>query len=150
MQPSQSDQHSLEQQQTSQLIAELEGMSLDPTLDQCCRRDIESRITKERIRHSLQQNDRIDARQRLAASAVCRDAAIMPSAAERQEGRHHLQHQSSQEQQLEAGDEELERLRRERLQQLQAQAAVQQQQQQAGFGFLNNTKEKQLLVSRDH
>jgi hypothetical protein len=151
MQSSQPDQHSMEQQQTSQLIAELEDMALDPTLDQCCRRDIESHISKERIRHSLQQNDRVDARQRLAASAICRDARTMSAAVSRQqEGllQHQLQHQQSQtQQQLDAADEDLERLRRERLQQLQAQAAVQQQQQRAGFGFLNNLQEQKLQVS---
>lgn len=140
------DCHSQDAQQTEFALQELQDMTLDPTLDQCCRRDIESQIRSERIRHSLQQHDRVDTRQRLLSSAICRDAdrlANLPvggdSTASRAAGGEQIQQRSQVEQ-------ELHELRRQRLQQLQAQSAERQQQQQDGFGRLNVVQEGNLLV----
>ncbi|KAF6256722.1 hypothetical protein COO60DRAFT_84517 [Scenedesmus sp. NREL 46B-D3] len=126
-------------------------MALDPTLDQCCRRDLQSQIAKEQIRQSLQREDRIDARQRAAAAAVCRDPAVL-AAASLQES-----HQQQQGQQLQAGetldgelvaegDAELAVLRQQRLTQLRAQGAEQQEAQRSGFGSLNDVQEAKLVA----
>lgn len=123
--------------QTEDIIQELQELSLDPTLDQCCRRDIQSQVHRERIRHALQQQDRVDARERITAAVFCRDAtrlAAMQEAPDPQASQHaHI-------------DSELEELRRQRLRQLQAQSAVQQEQRKVGFGTLNTVHEGKLLV----
>lgn len=129
--------------QTEDVIQELQEMALDPTLDQCCRRDIESQIYAERIRQSLQQHDRIDTRQRLATSAICRDGSQLETLQEQQELQ--LPQPDKPEQHI-AVDQELEQLRLERLRQLKALSAVQQEQQQAGFGTVNTVLESKLLV----
>lgn len=140
-------------QQTQQLIDELEDMALDPTLDQCCRRDIQSQIAKERIRQCLQREDRIDARQRAAAAAVCTDPAAL-AAARLQNASHPKQQQQLQQIQddddeldseEDEGDAELAMLRQQRLAQLRAQGAAQQEARRSGFGSLNDVKESQLL-----
>lgn len=140
--------HNNSMQQTQELIAELEDMALDPTLDQCCRRDIQSQIAKERIRQSLQHQDRIDTRQRLAAAAVCRDATAL--ACSLQDTAEH-----SAEGQCESSvavgavaieDAELAELRRQRLAQLQAQSVIKQDAQRTGFGCLNDVQEGKLMV----
>ncbi|WIA31803.1 hypothetical protein OEZ86_002671 [Tetradesmus obliquus] len=142
-------------QQTQQLIDELEDMALDPTLDQCCRRDIQSQMAKERIRQSLQREDRIDARQRLAAEAVCRDPAALAAASlqetlqqQRAAAAAFKNRNDELDSDLEAegeGDAELAALRQQRLAQLRAQGAAQQQAQRSGFGSLNDVQEGQLL-----
>lgn len=136
-------------------LLQLEDMALDPTLDQCCRRDIQSQIAKERIRQSLQREDRIDARQRLAAEAVCRDPAALAAASlqetlqqQRAAAAAFKNENDELDSDLEAegkGDAELAALRQQRLAQLRAQGAAQQQAQRSGFGSLNDVQEGQLL-----
>jgi hypothetical protein len=133
----------------------LEDMALDPTLDQCCRRDIQSQIAKERIRQCLQREDRIDARQRAAAAAVCRDPAALAVASLQEHFSHPQQQQQLQQfkdenddelqSEEDEGDAELAMLRQQRLAQLRAQGAAQQEAHRSGFGSLNDVKESQLL-----
>jgi hypothetical protein len=131
-------------------------MALDPTLDQCCRRDIQSQIAKERIRQCLQREDRIDARQRVSAAAVCRNPAAL-AAASLQEHALQLQQQQLLEgdelnsdeledgEAADAADAELAMLRQQRLAQLRAQGAAQNEAQRSGFGSLNDVQEGKLL-----
>jgi hypothetical protein len=135
---------------------QLEDMALDPTLDQCCRRDIQSQIAKERIRQCLQREDRIDARQRVSAAAVCRDPAALAAASLQEQ---HLQVQQQLEndelnsdefledgEAADAADAELAMLRQQRLAQLRAQSAAQQEVQRSGFGNLNDVQEGKLMA----
>lgn len=131
--------------QTQEIIQELQEMSLDPTLDQCCRRDIESQIRSEQIRQTLQQHDRVDTRQRVTSTAICRDPGKL---AVLQDLPQPKVSQLKDYEGVLSADHELEQLRRQRLRQLQAQAAVQQEQRQAEFGCLNMVQESKLMVRR--
>lgn len=128
--------------QTQEIIQELQEMSLDPTLDQCCRRDIESQIRSEQIRQTLQQHDRVDTRQRVTSTAICRDPGKL---AVLQDLPQPKVSQLKDYEGVLSADHELEQLRRQRLRQLQAQAAVQQEQRQAEFGCLNMVQESKLM-----
>jgi hypothetical protein len=137
------------------LQLQLEDMALDPTLDQCCRRDIQSQIAKERIRQCLQREDHIDARQRVAAAAVCRDPAVLAAASlqethqQQQQQLSNAESNNNDELELtdedEVGDAELAMLRQQRLAQLRAQGAAQQEAQRSGFGIVNDVTEGQLM-----
>lgn len=124
------------------------------------RRDLHDSIKRERIRHALQRGDRVDARQRLAAAAVCTDGAAVAAATaafqspERDGSVQGLgtglsgPHCAGQQQQLGLDvDGELLWLRQQRLQQLKQQSSVQQEQQREGFGSLNTVAEAGFIVS---
>lgn len=135
---------------TQAVIEQLEDMALDPALEDCCRRDLEQQIKSERIRQALQRDDRVEARQRLAA-ATLRTSADAAGAAEQQEqlpdARAPSRQQQQQQEQLHEGDHELQRLRQQRLRQLQAESAAKQEQRREGFGVLNTVPESSVLVS---
>lgn len=121
---------------------------------------MEEQLKSARIKHALQLDDRIDARQRMAAAAVRTDAAVLVEAAhtsadsrvpaQQQPDAGHEHHQQQQQQLQNQGqpddESELQRLRQQRLRQLQAQSAVQQEQRQEGFGVLNTVPESSVLV----
>jgi len=123
------------------------------------RRDVQQQINQERIRHALQQQDRVDARQRMAAATIRRDAPPDASGSSSVDSRgpeqqqphaqheHHSKQQQEQQGASEGDDAELQRLREQRLRQLRAESAVKQEQRQEGFGRLNTVQESNLLVS---
>lgn len=143
--------------ETRAVIEELQEMAFDPTMDQCCRRDVQQQINQERIRHALQQQDRVDARQRMAAATIRRDAPPDASGSSSVDSRgpeqqqphaqheHHSKQQQEQQGASEGDDAELQRLREQRLRQLRAESAVKQEQRQEGFGRLNTVQESNLL-----
>lgn len=136
---------------TQAVIEQLKDMALDPALEDCCRRDLEQQIKSERIRQALQRDDRVEARQRLAA-ATLRTSADAAGAAVQQEQLPDArapsrQQQQQQQEQLHEGDHELQRLRQQRLRQLQAESAAKQEQRREGFGVLNTVPESSVLVS---
>lgn len=119
---------------------------------------MQQQINQERIRHALQQQDRVDARQRMAAATIRRDAPTDAAGSSSVDSRgpeqqqphaqheHHSKQQQEQQGSSESDDSELQRLREQRLRQLRAESAVQQEQRQEGFGRLNTVQESSLLV----
>lgn len=132
-----------------------------------CRRDLEQQIKSERIRQALQRDDRVEARQRMAAATIRAQSTSQHTSAQQQldsrapqqqqpsaQHENHILQQQQQQQQYGEGqsdDEgELQRLRQQRLRQLQAESAVKQEQQREGFGVLNTVPESSVLVSCKH
>jgi hypothetical protein len=133
---------------TQAVIEQLQDMALDPALEDCCRRDLEQQIKSERIRQALQRDDRVEARQRLAA-ATLRTSADAAGAAAQQEQLPDARAPpgQQQQQQVNEADDELQRLRQQRLRQLQAESAAKQEARREGFGVLNTVPENSVLVS---
>lgn len=136
---------------TQAVIEQLQDMALDPALEDCCRRDLEQEIKSERIRQALQRDDRVEARQRLAAATLRTSADAAGTALQQQQlpDARAPSRQQQQQEQLDAGDHELQRLRQQRLRQLQAESAAKQEQRREGFGVLNTVPESSVLVSID-
>ncbi|KAF8070999.1 hypothetical protein HT031_001080 [Scenedesmus sp. PABB004] len=144
------------QRRTEALIEELQDMALDPTLDQCCRRDLDDQIARERIRACLQAADRVDARTRAAAAAVVRDAGVVAAAAAAADAADAdaaaaaaaaaaADGSAAQPREPGGGEGELAALRAARLAQLRAAAAAQAAGARAGLGSLNDVPEGKLL-----
>lgn len=131
------------------------------------RRDLQEQIQAERIKQALQRDDRVEARQRMAAGTLVSDPSLLASAThsarptdsraplQQQPGHQHQQQQEQgeplqqqQQQPGDAGDDwELEQLRQQRMQQLRVESARKQEQQREGLGVLNTVPESSVLVS---
>lgn len=140
---------SAEEAATHALIEDLRGAALDPTLDQCCQRDLRDRIAAERVRASLQARDRIDARTREAAGAIIRDPARIAAVAAATAAAANaavIDADCTEDDADEAG--ELHALRQARLRELRAAAAATAGggAGAAGYGALNEAAEGQLLA----
>eukprot|EP00887_Chlorella_sp_A99_P006174 scaffold3.g6174.t1 len=114
---------------------ELELLSLDPTLESCCRRDLEERARAERIKAELSLHDRSTVREALRQQVVGAPPRGAAADAGGLEG------------EGEEGDAELARLRTVRLQQMQQEAQHKAELQQRGLGSLASVPEADLLAT---
>lgn len=119
------------------------------------RRDLQQQIQAERIRQALKQDDRTEARQRMAAAAIRRTPQA-PAPAQQADDRapalqqphqHHLQLPEQAADSRSDEDGELQRLRQQRLRQLQAESAAKQEGLREGYGMLNTVPESSVVVS---
>lgn len=117
-------------------VDELKTLSLDPTLESCCRRDAEQQCAIAKAKMNLLRQDRIDTRQRIAESVVGKPQA---SATRCCEARHT---HDSEDDDLSAGDDaEFEEIRLARLKELHFQAVKRSELTQSGCGLVTTVSE---------
>jgi hypothetical protein len=119
--------------QTEALVADLEECALDPTLDQCCRRDIQEQIGSAKIRGQLRSVDRVEAALRTREGVIVRDVLKHPQEAHADD--------------TDDEDATLTELRQKRLQQLQQDARAAEERRRAGSGQLRDIQQLHLTVS---
>jgi hypothetical protein len=108
-------------------IAELRELAADPTLESCCRRDLEDQIRVAKVKATLAPQDRSQTRQRLASAVV-----TLPCEPE-QDYRNH-----------DNDFEDIEQLRIARLKQLQDQARHRALLEAEGHGTVSSVSERSL------
>ena len=126
--------------QTDRLLADLEECALDPTLDQCCRRDIQEQMVSARIRGQLRSVDRVNAALRAREGVIVCDALPSDHATASYPQEAHADD-------LDDEDPVLAELRQKRLQQLQQDARVADDRRREGLGQLRDIQQTHLTVS---
>lgn len=135
------------------LIGQLEECALDPTLEQCCRRDVQEQIKVARLKQSLKSVDRSDAHLRLQHGVLGAPGAGASALQQGVQVQQQQQNPETSDLDSDFGSEddaELEQLRQQRMQQLQQQAAQAKQLQQEGYGKLNDVVPSGLQVRTTH
>eukprot|EP00884_Botryococcus_braunii_P013703 jgi/Botrbrau1/22333/Bobra.0002s0012.1 len=122
-----------------EIADELTELALDPTLQDCCRRDLKEQAYVERVKSKLLAVDRVDQRTNLARG-------VIKQVRSREKSQLGI-HDQSDSDLSETDDADLDEYRRLRLQQLQNDARQKAERRKLGLGSLTSVSETTLMES---